>query len=109
MSDYPNTINFTRGIPAIESFPIDDVIDAGRAELKTSGQAMLQYGPAAGFRPVREWLAQWQGVHVDRVLVGNGSLQLIEFLCMHVLVGGDVVFTETPTYDRTITLLRRHG
>ena len=22
---------------------------------------------------------------------------------------GDVVFTENPTYDRTITMLRRHG
>ena len=46
---------------------------------------------------------------VDRVLTGNGSLQLIEFLCLHMLKPGDVVFTEAPTYDRTITLLRRHG
>jgi DNA-binding transcriptional MocR family regulator len=108
MSGQPNTINFTRGVPAIESFPIDDVIDAAVAALKTNGPAMLQYGPAAGFRPLREWLAHWHSVTVDRVLVGNGSLQLIEFLCLHVLVDGDVVFTEAPTYDRTITLLRRH-
>ena len=48
------------------------------------------------------------GVTVDRILTGNGSLQLIEFLCLHLLEDGDVVFTEAPTYDRTITLLRRH-
>src|SRR4029077_399203 len=103
-----DTINFTRGVPANESFPINDVIDAARAALKTHGAAMLQYGPALGFQPLREWLASWQRVTVDRVLTGNGSLQLIEFLCLHMLKAGDVVFTETPTYDRTLTLLRRH-
>ena len=47
-------------------------------------------------------------VKADRILTGYGSLQLIEFLCLHLLEHGDVVFTEAPTYDRTITLLRRH-
>ena len=102
-------INFTRGVPAVESFPIDEVIEASRAILSTQGAAMLQYGPSRGFQPLREWLAEWQRVSVDRVLTGNGSLQLIEFLCLHMLKDGDVVFTESPTYDRTITLLRRHG
>ena len=36
-----NTINFTRGVPANESFPIDEVIEAARAALKTTGPAML--------------------------------------------------------------------
>jgi DNA-binding transcriptional MocR family regulator len=103
------TINFTRGVPANESFPIGEVIEAADAVLKVHGAAMLQYGPSLGFRPLREWLAEWQGVAVDRVLTSNGSLQLIEFLCLRVLRPGDVVFTETPTYDRTLTLLRRHG
>ena len=47
------------------------------------------------------------GVTLDRVLTGNGSLQLIEFSASRA-AAGDVVFTETPTYDRTLTLLRRH-
>jgi 2-aminoadipate transaminase len=103
-----DTINFTRGIPANESFPIDDLIDAAGSILRTKGAAVLQYGPSLGFQPLREWLAEWQRVNVDRVLTGNGSLQLIEFLCLHMLRAGDVVFTEAPTYDRTIGLLRRH-
>jgi len=103
------TINFTRGVPANDSFPIDEVIDAAADVLKTHGPAMLQYGPSPGFGPLRQWIADWQGVPADRVLTGNGSLQLIEFLCLHVLKPGDVVFTESPTYDRTLTLLRRHG
>jgi DNA-binding transcriptional MocR family regulator len=61
-----------------------------------------------GFAPLREWLAGWQGVEVEQVLVGNGSLQLIDFLCLTILQPGDMVLTESPTYDRTLTLLRRH-
>ncbi len=104
----PAPINFTRGVPANESFPIGEVIDAASAVLREKGAAMMQYGPALGFQPLREWLAEWQGVTADRVLTGNGSLQLIEFLCLERLSPGDVVFTESPTYDRTLTMLRRH-
>ena len=103
------TINFTRGVPANESFPTAELIDAATAVFKTHGAQMLQYGPSRGFEPLRLWLAEWQGVPVDRVLTSNGSLQLIEFLCLHLVRPGDVVFTESPSYDRTIGLLRRHG
>ncbi|NOT54695.1 MAG: aminotransferase class I/II-fold pyridoxal phosphate-dependent enzyme [Deltaproteobacteria bacterium] len=101
-------INFTRGVPANESFPIAELIDAATAAFQHHGVAMMQYGPALGFAPLREWIAQWQGVQPSQVLTGNGSLELIEFLCRMMIRPGDIVFTESPTYDRTITLLRRH-
>lgn len=101
-------IDFTRGVPAPESFPIEEVIAASQAVLERYGTTILQYGKAHGFLPLREWLAEWQGVHVDQVMTANGTLQSIEFLCFHFLQPGDVVFTELPTYDRTITMLRRH-
>src|SRR5207237_8262420 len=103
------TTRYRRGGPASDSLPTADVIEAAGAACQARGAPMLQYGPSRGFQPLREWLAEWQGVAVERVLTGNGSLQLIEFLCIHLLKPGDVVFTESPTYDRTITLLRRHG
>ncbi len=101
-------INFTRGVPATESFPIDELIEVAITAFKQHGVAMMQYGPALGFAPLREWLAQWQGVQPHQVLTGNGSLELFDFLCLYLLQPGDLVFTESPTYDRTITLLRRH-
>ena len=103
------TINFTRGVPANESFPVDELVDAASTVLHEHAAAVLQYGPALGFLPMRQWLAEWQGVSVDQVLTGNGSLELVEFLCRTMIRPGDTVFTEAPTYDRTITLLRRHG
>jgi 2-aminoadipate transaminase len=101
-------INFTRGVPAPESFPIEGVIAASKAALEKHGPVILQYGPALGFAPLREWLADWQGVPAGQVLTANGSLQIIDFLCQSLLRPGDLVFTESPTYDRTLTLLRRH-
>ena len=84
MSDL-KPINFTRGVPATESFPVEDVIDAAVASLKQHGRTMLQYGPATGFAPLVEWLASWQGVKTNQVLTGNGSLQLVDFLCWYLL------------------------
>ena len=62
LEDALDTINFTRGVPANESFPLAEVADAAVEAIKTRGAAMLQYGPSPGFQPLREWLAQWQGV-----------------------------------------------
>ncbi len=107
MSDL-SPINFTRGVPAAESFPIDEVIDAAQAAVAHHGKIILQYGPSSGFAPLRDWLAHWQGVEPGQVLIGNGSLQVLEFLLWSEIQSGDVIFTEAPTYDRTITLLRRH-
>jgi DNA-binding transcriptional MocR family regulator len=108
MSDKP-VINFTRGVPATESFPVEEMIAASKTALENYGTTILQYGSSYGFLPMREWLAEWQGASVDQVMTSNGSLQIIEFLCYHFIRPGDVVFTESPTYDRTLTLLRRHG
>ena len=101
-------INFTRGVPADESYPIAELVDAAATALRERGTGMLSYGPALGFAPLREWLGRWRGVQTDQVLTANGSLQIVEFLCLALISPGDVVFTEAPTYDRTITLLRRH-
>jgi len=102
-------ILFTRGVPAEESFPSEEIAEAAAAVLSQHGPALLQYGPSTGLSLLRNWLAEWQGVEPAQVLTGNGSLQLLEFLCLVMVRAGDVVVTEAPTYDRTLTLLRRHG
>ena len=102
-------ILFTRGVPATESFPLEEIAAAAASVLRDQGAALLQYGSSTGLPFLREWLAAWQGVKPEQVLTGNGSLQLLEFLCLALVRPGDVVVTEAPTYDRTITLLRRHG
>lgn len=102
------TILFTRGVPADESFPVAAMAQAAQSAVSKYGQVILQYGKPFGFAPLIDWLAKWQGVSAEQVLTANGSLQIIEFMCYHFLQPGDTVFVEAPSYDRTITLLRRH-
>jgi 2-aminoadipate transaminase len=102
-------INFTRGIPAVESFPIAEIQDAAKTILEQHGAEVLQYGAAHGYGPLRTWLAEWQGVETNQIITSNGSLELLEFLCRHFIQPGDLVLTEAPSYDRAITLFRRHG
>ncbi len=108
MSGDKFVINFTRGVPADESFPIKEITAATQSALEKYGTTILQYGKAYGFQPLREWFAARQEIAVDNVLTANSTLQVIDFLCHQLLQPGDVAFTELPTYDRTVTLLRRH-
>ena len=57
MSDKP-VINFTRGVPATESFPIEAMQAASQVALANHGTTILQYGKSYGFVPLREWLAE---------------------------------------------------
>ena len=104
------TINFTRGVPAIESYP-DRRSGAvrGHCARRPAATPCCSTALPPACRALRNWLAEWQGVKPEQVLAGNGSLELIEFLCTALLKPGDVVFTEAPSYDRAITLFRRHG
>ncbi|TKJ30031.1 MAG: aspartate aminotransferase [Chloroflexi bacterium B3_Chlor] len=79
------------------------------AILEREGSVVLQYHPAAGFYPLREWLAQRHDAAPEAVLVSNGSLQIEEFLTQLLTSPGDVVLVERPSYDRAITIFRRAG
>jgi len=104
------TIDFTRGVPAIESFPLEQAAECAAAVLRgPHGPTVMQYDKGAGFGPLREWLGARHGVSADEVLLANGSLQIVEFLALALLKPGDAVFVESPTYDRTLTMLRRYG
>lgn len=103
------TISFTRGVPPPEAFPTRQLGECATAILEGEGSVLLQYHPAAGFFPLREWLGQRHGVTPEAVLVSNGSLQIQEFLTRLLTSPGEVVLVERPSYDRAITIFRRAG
>jgi DNA-binding transcriptional MocR family regulator len=102
-------ISFARGNPPTEAFPIEQLKECAQIVLERDGSLVLQYHPAAGFVPLRSWLAERHRVSAENVLVGNGSLQILDFVSRLLARPGDVVFVERPTYDRAITLFRRAG
>ncbi|MCD6577605.1 MAG: PLP-dependent aminotransferase family protein [Anaerolineaceae bacterium] len=100
-------INFTRGVPPAESFPNEELIECTRRVINAHSTKVLQYGSAAGYEPLREFIAQQYSVGIDQVIIGQGSLQLLDLLCRVSLEKRNLVFVEQPTYDRTLTIFRR--
>jgi 2-aminoadipate transaminase len=102
-------IPFTRGVPAADLIPVDDLRVATAHALDADPVAALSYAPG-GFRPLREWIGARHDVDPGRVLIANGSLQALGFLAQHFFAadGGSAV-VEAPTYDRTLRILRAAG
>jgi 2-aminoadipate transaminase len=104
------TIQLTRGVPADESYPLEAVRQCATAVMSDPklGLEAMRYGTGYGFAPLRELLAGQYGVGLEQVMIGNGSLSFVDLFGL-ILTPGSTVLVESPTYDRTITLLKRHG
>ncbi|NLE43825.1 MAG: PLP-dependent aminotransferase family protein [Chloroflexi bacterium] len=109
MSESRPRVQLTRGVPPVESFPIAQLAECAAAVLHEYGDVVLQYAPVRGFAPLRALLAREAGVDDDRVIVGQGSLQLQDFCARYLLGTGSVVYVEEPSYDRALTIIRRAG
>ncbi len=102
-------INLTRGVPPPEVFPTEDLIQCAETALRRDPNVLFQYGHSPGYTPLREWLAQRYGVEPDQIFTANSSLEAFAFITQTLLQPGDRAFVESPSYDRSITLLRRAG
>lgn len=102
-------IKFTRGVPPTESFPTEKIAECTCAVLNEYGNVIQQYAPSLGFQPLRQLIASENNTIMEQVLVGQGSLQLLDLASRLLIRPGDLVYVESPTYDRTITTLRRAG
>jgi DNA-binding transcriptional MocR family regulator len=69
---------------------------------------VLNYGPVAGYAPLREWIAERHGVGPEHVLVTNGSLQGLSLVSGLLLEPGARLLVEGPTYDRALHIAARH-
>jgi DNA-binding transcriptional MocR family regulator len=101
-------ISFARGVPAPECLPVEALAECARAVVERDGRAVLSYGPAAGYTPLRDWLAERHGVEAERIFITNGSLQGFVLLAAKLAAGGRVL-AERPTYDRPLKILRELG
>ncbi|HZT44551.1 MAG TPA: PLP-dependent aminotransferase family protein [Gaiellaceae bacterium] len=103
-----DTIAFTRGVPASECLPVEELADCARAAIERDGATVLNYGPVAGYAPLREWVAERHGVDTSQVFVTNGSLQGLSLLAAVLVEPGARVLVEGPTYDRALHIVARH-
>jgi 2-aminoadipate transaminase len=102
-------ISFARGAPSLDIVDVAGLKAAAGRAFDADPAGVTGYGPATGYPPLREWIANRHGVPVDHVLITNGSLQADAFLFEHMVSAGDEVVVEKPTYDRTLLSLRTMG
>jgi 2-aminoadipate transaminase len=100
-------ISFARGVPAPECLPVETLADCARAAVERDGKTILNYGPVAGYEPLREWVAARHGVTPSQVLITNGSLQGLSLMAELLVEPGMRVLVEGPTYDRALHITAR--
>jgi len=98
------SISLARGVPAPECLALEELADCARAAIERDGATVLNYGPAGGYGPLRDWIADRHRVEAERVVLTNGSLQGFRFLAELLAPKGTVV-VEAPTYDRPLKIL----
>ena len=98
-------ISLARGVPSPDMFPLERLAESARRAVEVHGRTALNYGPPAGFGPLREWLGARHGVAPERILVTPGSMIGLNFLVGHVVGAGGRAAVESPTYDRMLHAL----
>jgi 2-aminoadipate transaminase len=101
-----DSIFFSRGIPSPDVLPVDALAECANAVLARDGRTVLNYGPAGGYPPLREWIAAQHGVDPTQIVLSTGSLAGFNFLVRHLFGEGGRAVIEAPSYDRTIGVLR---
>lgn len=109
----PDIISFAGGLPAPESFPLEELRLASDKVYRTNGRAALQYGPSEGLWSLREKLAQRhraQGIActADDILIVSGSQQGLDLAGKVFLEPGDLVLCEDPTYTAALTVFKSY-
>ncbi len=104
-----STISFARGAPSADILPHDAVREAAAHALESDWEKALSYGSGRGHPGLCEWIAELHDTQPEQVMVTNGSMEAAALLFRHLLVAGDRVIVEQPTYDRTLLLLKQAG
>ena len=109
----PDVISFAGGMPAPEVFPVRELQAAMNKVLETSGRVALQYGPTAGYLPLREKIAarhRKAGISCTAaaILMISGSQQGLDLAGKLFLDPGDLVVCESPTYTAALSAFRAY-
>jgi GntR family transcriptional regulator/MocR family aminotransferase len=106
---------FRPGVPALDEFPSSIWSRLVARWTRAAPRSLLEYGPAAGYPPLREaiavYLREARGVHcaVEQVIIVSGSQQGIDLTARVVLEPGDSVWLEDPGYPSARAALAAAG
>lgn len=97
-------ISLAGGLPAPETFPVEQIKEITKEVLEKHADKALQYGTTKGFTPLRLALARWMekryGIPTSKVeiMMVAGSQQALDLAGRVFINPGDLVVVEGPTY-----------
>ena len=118
----PHLISLAAGFTDSESLPVSETRELLDALLRRrqSGQAALQYGTTAGDPVLRQLTAHrvrrldgapasHQEYAPERMIITNGSQQMLYMVTEVLCDPGDIVLVEDPTYFVYLGILQSHS
>lgn len=99
----PGMISLAGGIPAPQSFPMDQIEELTAVVLRKYGSQAFQYDQTEGFLPLRAALVdhlQQKGITATReqIIISSGSQGALDAIGKILIGKGDKIAVESPTY-----------
>ena len=107
---FPGLISLRAGRPQPRHDAARGAAAAADRALREDPVGALAYGAGSGYAPLREWIAERNGVEPERVFVANGSLEAGMLLFDTARRAAATRSSwRRPSYDRTLLGLQRRG
>lgn len=109
-SSNEKSVNFLRGVPANKALEklMPMAAEGYQQAVLEYGCDVLQYGHFTGFAPLRKILGTMHHVDPDRIVAGNGGMEMISLLFKMLPLKSNII-VEEMTYDRVIHDAAQYG
>ncbi|MGA1977830.1 MAG: PLP-dependent aminotransferase family protein [Bacteroidales bacterium] len=110
----PGMISFAGGLPAPETFPVDDLKAIVLEVLEKDGACALQYGTTEGDNGLRKVLVerhnrQGLDINMDNLIITTGSQQALDLIARILIDPGDYVLCGLPSYLGGLNAFNTYG
>jgi 2-aminoadipate transaminase len=110
----PGMISFAGGLPAPETFPIEDLKEITLEVLEKNGADALQYGTTEGDAGLRKALVerhnrQGLNISIDNLIITSGSQQALDLIGRIFIDPGDYVLCGLPSYLGGLNAFSAYG
>jgi len=114
LTQRPEVISFAGGLPAPESFPVDELKEIIHEMMENEASLALQYGATEGDMMLRKAITekyQKEGfdITIDNVIIVTASQQALDLVAKIFIDRGDVVICGLPSYLGGLSAFNSYG
>jgi len=113
LTNQPDIISFAGGLPAPETFPVEELREASDQVFRKYGDKILQYGTTEGDNDLKARIIEYESSHgidldPDNILITSASQQALDMVPKLFLDPGEYVIAERPTYLGAIQAIQSY-